>query len=134
MSSRGWHLDFFSLFFFLWWYTIIQFHQHFMSSFCTDILLPKNFEAKMWVEKSFKKQFCTKKAYVKCWWNWHMTDHPGENNPKSRSNTESINSEISGLIQGSRQLYQSQNIFHKIFLTLNSNKRAPGLRVSVRCP
>ncbi len=33
-----------------------QFHQHFLSSFCADILVPKNYKAKLDLEKSYKKK------------------------------------------------------------------------------
>ncbi len=39
-----------------------QFHQHFMSSFCADILSLRNNKAKLLIEKSCKKHFCTKKT------------------------------------------------------------------------
>ncbi len=48
-----------------------QFHQHFASSFCTNILLPKNYKAKLIREKLRKKLSC-KNSRVKSWWNWHM--------------------------------------------------------------
>jgi len=50
-------------------FSFSQFHQHFKSSFCTDILVPKSYKAQLWVEKSCAKQFCTKRAARKCWWN-----------------------------------------------------------------
>jgi hypothetical protein len=34
-----------------------QFHQHFMSSFCTKILLPKNYKPKLYSLKSCAKNF-----------------------------------------------------------------------------
>jgi len=41
-----------------------QFHQHFRSSFCADILYsPNSYRAKLKVEK---------KLLVKCWCNWHQ--------------------------------------------------------------
>jgi hypothetical protein len=46
--------------------TWCQFHQHFMSRFCIDILLPKNKKAKLVLKKSWAKHFRTKKAHVKC--------------------------------------------------------------------
>jgi len=49
-----------------------QFHQHLTSSFCADILAPKNYKAKLKSEKSFAKSFCMKKVSIKCWWNWHL--------------------------------------------------------------
>ncbi len=48
-------------------YTYSQFHQHFMSSFCANILSPKNYKAKLLVEKSCAKHFCTKRLHIKCW-------------------------------------------------------------------
>jgi len=51
-----------------------QFHQNFMSTFCANILAPKNYKAKLKLEKSFAKHFWTKKAWVKSWWNWHLED------------------------------------------------------------
>ena len=50
----------------------IQFHQHFTSSFCANILTPKNYRAKLLLEKSFEKHFCMKKPWLKCRWNWHL--------------------------------------------------------------
>ncbi len=29
----------------------------------------------MYAQKSFVQNFCTKKALVKCWWNWHLVSH-----------------------------------------------------------
>jgi len=55
-----------------------QFHQHFMSSFCANILLKKIYKSKLYIEKSFAKHFCTKKAHVKCWWNWHQVSCVGK--------------------------------------------------------
>ncbi len=49
-----------------------QFHRNFTSSFCTDILAPKNCKAKLYQEKSCTKHFHMKTANVKCWWNWHL--------------------------------------------------------------
>jgi len=49
-----------------------QFHQHFTSSFCADIVLTKNYKAKLYLEKSCAKHFHIKKAPVKCSWNWHL--------------------------------------------------------------
>ncbi len=49
-----------------------QFYQHFTSNFCVDILLPKNYKSQTLLEKSFSKQFHTKRAIVKYWWNWHL--------------------------------------------------------------
>jgi len=37
-----------------------QFHQHFTTSFCINILLRKNYKAKRSLEKTFAKHFCTK--------------------------------------------------------------------------
>jgi len=48
--------------------TCIQFHQHFTSSFCIDILLPKSQRAELLLEKSCAKHYCTKRLRVKCWW------------------------------------------------------------------
>jgi len=39
-----------------------QFSQHFTSSFCTNILWPNNYKAKLYVEKSCAKLFCLKKS------------------------------------------------------------------------
>ncbi len=39
-----------------------QCHQHFMSSFCANILAPKYYKAKLEIEKGFAKHFCTKKV------------------------------------------------------------------------
>jgi len=49
-----------------------QYHQHLTCKFCTNSFVPKISKAKMWLEKSFAKQFCTKNVCVKCWWNWHL--------------------------------------------------------------
>ena len=49
-----------------------QFHQHFMSSFCANLLAPKTYKAKMYIQKSCLKGFCTKKLLVKCWRNWQV--------------------------------------------------------------
>jgi len=49
-----------------------QFHQHLTSSFFADILSTENYQAKLQLEKSFKKHFHTKKVCIKCWWNWHQ--------------------------------------------------------------
>ncbi len=43
-----------------------QFHQHFMSNFLSNILLPNNYKAKLLAERSCKKHFCTIKLFVKC--------------------------------------------------------------------
>jgi len=40
--------------------------QHFMNSFCTNILLPKNYKAKLLLKKICAKHFCIKKVQVKC--------------------------------------------------------------------
>jgi hypothetical protein len=48
-------------------HTCSQYHQHFTSSFCTNILVQKNYKGKLEkLEKSFAKHFCMKKARVKC--------------------------------------------------------------------
>jgi len=44
-----------------------QFHQHFMSSLCAKILLPKNYKPKLLAHKSCAKNFGTKKLLVKYW-------------------------------------------------------------------
>ncbi len=49
-----------------------QFHQCFMSNFCTNILAPKTYKAKLYIEKSYAKHFRTKKSCIKCWWKWHQ--------------------------------------------------------------
>jgi len=41
----------------------------FMSSFCADILSPKDYKAELYKEKSCVKHFCTKG-----WWNWNLRD------------------------------------------------------------
>jgi len=51
-----------------------QFNLHFTCSLRAVILLPKNFKAKMLVEKSCAKYFRSKKAQVKFWWNWHLRE------------------------------------------------------------
>ncbi len=53
-------------------FTYRQFHKYFMSSFCANILSPKNYKAKLQVEKNCAKHNCTKKLGVKCWWNWDL--------------------------------------------------------------
>jgi hypothetical protein len=45
-----------------------QFHQHFMSSFCAEILAQKDTNLK--VPKNRAWNIRTKKPRVKCWWNW----------------------------------------------------------------
>ncbi len=50
----------------------LSIHQHFTSSFCTKIVLPKNYKAKLWEENCFEKYFHTRKLLVKCWWNWNL--------------------------------------------------------------
>jgi len=45
--------------------TCSQFRQHFTSSFCADILLSKNFKAKMKVEKNILKTLSYKKVVCK---------------------------------------------------------------------
>ena len=48
--------------------TFSQYHQDFMSSFCTNILLPKITNPKCkHICKSCAKYLCTKKLDVKCW-------------------------------------------------------------------
>jgi len=47
-----------------------QFYQHFMCVFFIWKSFWQLFSSYMWVEKSSEKHFCTKKAHVKCWWNW----------------------------------------------------------------
>ena len=44
------------------------FHLHFLSWFFTNFVLPKQCKRKLILQKSFKKQFCTKKLLVKCLW------------------------------------------------------------------
>ena len=59
-------------------HTCSQFHQHFTSCFCSDFLLPKNYKHKLSAHKSCPKDFRTKKAGRKCWWNWHLLAEAGE--------------------------------------------------------
>ena len=40
--------------------------------FCADFLSAKNNKLKMYVQKSSKKHFLTRKLVVKCWWNWYL--------------------------------------------------------------
>jgi len=47
-------------------FTCSQFHQHITSSFCADIFVPKNYKAKLLLEKNSEKHLSTKKAQVKC--------------------------------------------------------------------
>jgi len=49
-----------------------QFHQHFTSSFCANILSQKYYKAELYLEKNCPKFFRTKKLSIKCWWNWHL--------------------------------------------------------------
>ncbi len=42
----------------------MKFYQHSRSSFCTNILSPKNYKAKLWLEKSFKNAFVHKKLLI----------------------------------------------------------------------
>jgi len=37
------------------------------SSSCTNILSPKNYKAKLKVEKTLEKHFCKKNLLLKCW-------------------------------------------------------------------
>ncbi len=46
-------------------YIWCQFHQHFPSSFCANILSPKSTKPIVW-------NFCKKKPRLKCWWNWPL--------------------------------------------------------------
>jgi len=43
-----------------------QFHQHFMSSFCANILLLKNTNQ----NSDYRKATWSTLACIKCWWNW----------------------------------------------------------------
>jgi hypothetical protein len=45
--------------------TSSQFHQNFMSSFCTDILLPKKLQSQTETREKFEKDFHTKKGESK---------------------------------------------------------------------
>ena len=45
--------------------TLSQFHQQFMSSFCTDFLSPKIYKPKLQVQKSWAKHFLTRKLLMK---------------------------------------------------------------------
>ena len=49
-----------------------QLHQHFTSTFCTNILAPKNYKAKLQAQKVFGARILAQKLLVKCWWNWHL--------------------------------------------------------------
>jgi hypothetical protein len=46
---------------------VVNLINNFTSSFCADILLTKNYKAKLQVEKSFYKHFCMKKLFVNYW-------------------------------------------------------------------
>jgi len=46
-----------------------QFHQHFMHTFCSNILAPKITKLCFGFE-IFWCQNISKKVHVKCWWNW----------------------------------------------------------------
>ncbi len=50
-----------------------QFHQHFMSSFCSDSVLPKQLQSQSIIKEMLRKStFIQNKACVKCWWNLHL--------------------------------------------------------------
>ena len=50
-----------------------QFHQHFMSSYFANFLLPKNFKHKLQVQKSCAKHLCTKSIVIQ---NHHVNLSP----------------------------------------------------------
>ncbi len=64
----------------MWKASCSQYHQHFTSSFSTNILLAKNFKAKPVTREKLQKTLLYKKVNVKCWWNWHLD----EGRPKSQ--------------------------------------------------
>ena len=43
-----------------------RFHQHFTSSFCANILAPKNYKAKLQAQKVFGARILAQKLLVKC--------------------------------------------------------------------
>jgi len=47
-------------------------HQHFTLAFFIQKCFAKFFSTYMQLEKSCQKDFCTKKANVKRWWNWNL--------------------------------------------------------------
>ena len=49
-----------------------QFHQYFTNSFCANILAPKKYKPKPYLQKSWSKDFRMKKLLIKYWWNWHQ--------------------------------------------------------------
>ena len=51
-----------------------KYHQHFMSNFFANFLLPKHYKCKMLVQKSCVKHLCSKKLLVKCWQNWPLEE------------------------------------------------------------
>ena len=52
--------------------TLGQFHQPSTSSFCANILAPKNYKAKLQAQKFFGARLLVQKLLVKCWWNRHL--------------------------------------------------------------
>ncbi len=51
--------------------TFSQYHQHFTSNFCDNIISAKNFQAKHEFGKSCSKHVCKSNSRAKYWWNWH---------------------------------------------------------------
>jgi len=47
-----------------------QFQEHFMSSFCSNILAPKKIQSQTVIRVEVRKILSCKKLSVKCWWNW----------------------------------------------------------------
>ena len=56
------------------WLTRCQFHQHFTSSFCANILAPKTFCACSLALYFFGVRILAQKLLVKCWWNWPLVN------------------------------------------------------------
>jgi len=87
-KSSNWHKFkylAYSLYVKCWW----NLHQGLISFTFYEQLLgqyscaKKIFKAKLLLEKSCAKPFCMKKAYVKCWWNWHQVGNQNQSLPGS---------------------------------------------------
>jgi len=52
--------------------TFGQFHQHFTREFLVRKCFTQLFSTYMQLEKSCWKDFRTKNACIKCWWNWYL--------------------------------------------------------------
>jgi len=49
-----------------------KFHQRYMCKFVIQMSFWQFFSSYMYVVKAAKNDICTKKARVKCWWNWPL--------------------------------------------------------------